>query len=58
MLFPNKNRDLEELEELNSLQNQVKTERLEKKLSKQNFHDNIKKYLIPLLNHLKIHLKI
>ena len=39
MLYPIKNiEDLEKLEELASLQNQVKAVRLQDKLGKQNFH--------------------
>ena len=44
MLFPIKNReDLEKLNELVSLQNQVKTVRLQDKLGEQNFHEDLKK---------------
>ena len=35
--------DLEQIEELASLQNQVKETRLQDKLGKQNFHEKIKK---------------
>ena len=46
MLFSNKNRDdLENLNELISLQNQVKELLLEDKLGEQNFHENFKKNL-------------
>ena len=59
MLFPIKDRqDLEKLNELVSLQDQVKIVRLEDKLGKQNFHEDMKKFLNLLLNHLKKHLKI
>ena len=55
MLYSIKNReDLENLEELVSLQGQVKVVRLQDKLGKQNFHEDIKKSLNQLLNHLKI----
>ena len=44
MLYSNKNtEDLENLEELASLQNQVKAVRLQNKLGKQNFHEDMKK---------------
>ena len=50
MLFPIKNReDLENLEDLASLQNQVEEVRLQDKLGKPIFHENIKKYLKQLL---------
>ena len=43
MMFPIKNReDLEKLEEIDSLQNQVKTVRLQDKLGK-SFHEDMKK---------------
>ena len=59
MLYSIKDReDLENLNELVSLQDQVKTVRLQDKLGKQNFHEDMKKYLNLLLNHLKILLKI
>ena len=46
MLFPIKNReDLEKLKGLATLQNQVKAVKLQGKLGKQNFHENIKKIL-------------
>ena len=49
MLFPIKNReDLEKVNELVSLQNQVKTVRLQDKLGKQNFHEDKKKVYEPL----------
>ena len=44
MLYSIKDReDLENLEELVSLQNQVKVVRKQDKLSKQNFHEDMKK---------------
>ena len=44
MLFPIKDReDLENLNELLSLQNQVKAVRLQDRLSKQNFQEDMKK---------------
>ena len=44
MLYSIKDReDLENLEELVSLQNQVKVVRLRDKLGKQNFHEDVKK---------------
>ena len=59
MLFPIKDReDLEKLNELVSLQDQVKTVRLQDKLGKQIFHEDMKKFLHLLINHLKKHLKI
>jgi len=59
MLYPIKNiEDLEKLEELASLQNQVKAVRLQDKLGKQNFHEDMKKSSKQFLNHLKKHLKI
>ena len=54
MLFPIKNReDLEKLKELATLQNQVKAVKLQDKLGKQNFHENIKKLYEPLTNTIK-----
>ena len=59
MMFAINNReDLDKLEELASLQDQVKVVRLQDKLGKQNFHEDMKKYLNQLLNHLKILQKI
>ena len=50
MLYSIKNRkDLEILEELASLQNQVEEVWLQDRLGKQNFHENIQKYLHQLL---------
>ena len=49
MLFPIKNvEDLQKLNELVSLQNQVKTVRLQDKLGEQNFHEDMKKVYEPL----------
>ena len=54
MLFPIKNReDLEKLKELAALQNQVKAVKLQDKLGKQNFHENIKKLYEPLTDTIK-----
>ena len=54
MLFPIKNReDLEKLNELASLQNQVKAVRLQDKLGEQNFHEDMKKVYEPLFDTLK-----
>ena len=58
MLYSIENRnDLENLNGLTLLENQVKELRLQDKLGKQNFHENIKKYLKQLLIQLKIPLK-
>ena len=55
MLFPIKDReDLEKLNELVSLQDQVKVVRLQDKLGKQNFHKDMKKYSNRSLTHSKI----
>ena len=49
MLYSIKDReDLENLEELVSLESQLKTVRLQDKLGKQNFHENMKKVFEPL----------
>ena len=49
MLFPIKNReDLEKLNELVSLENQVKVVRLQNKLGEQNFHEDMKKDFEPV----------
>ena len=49
MLYSVKNReDLENLNELVSLQDQVKTVRLQDKLGKQNFHEDMKKVFEPV----------
>ena len=54
MLFPIKNREhLEKLNELVSLQNQVKTVRLQDKLGEQKFHEYMKKVYGPLTNTIK-----
>ena len=54
MLFPIKNReDLEKLNELVSLQNQVKDVRLQDKLGKQNFHEDMKKVFEPVTKSLE-----
>ena len=49
MLYSIKDReDLENLNELVSLQDEVKTVRLQDKLGEQNFHENIKKVFEPV----------
>ena len=54
MLFPIKDReDLEKLNKLVSLQDQVKVVRLQDKLGKQNFHENMKKLYEPLTDTIK-----
>ena len=54
MLFPIKDReDLEKLNELVSLRDQVKTVRLQDKLGKQNFHENMKKVFEPVTRSLE-----
>ena len=54
MLFPIKNReDLEKFDEAVSLQNQVKVVRLQDKLGKQKFHDDMTKVFEPLTDTLK-----
>ena len=54
MMFPIKNReDLEKLKELATLQSQVKAVKLQDKLGKQNFHENIKKLYEPLTDTIK-----
>ena len=54
MLFPIKNReDLKNLNELVSLQNQVKVVKLQDKLGEQNFHEDIKKVFEPVTKSLK-----
>ena len=54
MLYPFKDiEDLQNLNELVSLQNQVKVVRLEDKLRKQNFHENIKKLFEPVTKSIK-----
>ena len=54
MLYSIKDReDLEKLEELASLQSQVKAVRLQDKLGKQNFHEDMKKVLKPATDTIK-----
>ena len=54
MLFPIKDRgDLEKLNELVSLQNQVKVVKLQDKLGKQNFHEDMKKVFEPVTKSLE-----
>ena len=54
MLFRTKNRqELKDLEELVSLQNQVEEVRLQGKLGKQNFRENIKKSFEPVTDTIK-----
>ena len=54
MLFPIKDReDLEKLNELVSLQGQVKAVRLQDKLGKQNFHEDMKKVFEPMTDAIK-----
>ena len=54
MLFPIKNReDLQKLNESVSLHNQVKVIRLQDKLGKQNFHEDMKEVFEPLTNTFK-----
>ena len=58
MLYAIKNNDdLENLNELVSLENQVNVVRLQDKLGEQNFHEDMEKFLNQLLNHLKTPLK-
>ena len=54
MLFAINNReDLDKLEELASLQDQVKVVRLQDKLGKQNFHEDMKKVFEPVTKSLE-----
>ena len=54
MLYAIKNReDLENLEELASLENQVKVVKLQDKLGKQNFHEDMKKVFDPVTKSLE-----
>ena len=54
MLFPIEDReDLEKLNELASLRNEVKTVRLQDKLGKQNFHEDMKKVFEPVTKSLE-----
>ena len=58
MLYAIKNvNDLENLNELFSLENQVQAVRLEDKLGKQKFHEKIKKLFEPVTETIKIPLK-
>ena len=50
--------DLQKLDKAASLQNQVEFVSLQDKLGKQNFHEDIRKYLNLSLNHLKTPLEI
>ena len=51
MLYSIKDRqDLEKLEELASLENQVIVVKLQDKLGKQNFHEDMKKVFEPVTN--------
>ena len=47
------NDDLEKLEQLVSLENQVKVLRLQDKLGKQNFHEDMKQVLQPVTKSLE-----
>ena len=54
MMFPIRNvEDLQKLNEAVSLQNQVKVVRLQDKLGKQNFHENVEEVFEPLTDTLK-----
>ena len=54
MLYSIKDReDLENLNELVSLQDQVETVRLQDKLGKQNFHEDLKKVFEPITKSLE-----
>ena len=54
MLYSNKDReDLEKLNELASLENQVKVVKLQDKLGKQNFHEDMKKVFEPVTKSLE-----
>ena len=54
MLFPIKDReDLEKLHELVSLQDQVKAVRLQDRLGKQHFHEDMKKIFEPVTKSLE-----
>ena len=54
MMFPIRNiEDLKNLNEAVSLQNQVKVVRLQDKLGKQNFHENMEEVFEPLTDTLK-----
>ena len=59
MLYSIKDReDLENLNDLASLQDQVKVFRLQDKIGKQNFHEDMKKVFEPVTKSLKTSLKI
>ena len=59
MLYPIGNvENLKNLDELASLQNQVKPFRLQDKLGKQNFHEDMNKVFEPVTKSLEILLKI
>ena len=54
MLYSSKDRaDLENLEELVSLENQVKSVRLQDELGKQNFHEDMKEVFEPVTKSLE-----
>ena len=53
MLYPNGNVDLQKLNELISLENHVKVVRLQDKLDKQNFHEDMKKIFEPVTKSLE-----
>ena len=54
MMFPNRNvEDLQNVSEAVSLQNQVKVFRLQDKLSKQNFHEDMEEIFEPLTDTLR-----
>ena len=54
MLFAiNKREDLENINELASLQDQLKAVRLQNKFGKQNFHEDMKKVLEPMTDAIK-----
>ena len=53
-MYSIKNRDLENLNELVSLQIQVKELRLQNKLGKRNYHENIKKLYEPLTDTIEV----
>ena len=55
MMFPIRNvEDLEKLNELVSLQNQVKVVKLQDKLGEQNFHEDMKKVFEPVTKSVEI----
>ena len=53
MTFPNKNEDLQKLNELISLKNQVQIYRLQDRLGEQNYHEDAKKIYRPLTDTIK-----